>query len=562
MQLSILPGSRAVPNAECSLAGWLDRILSDVVDGLAARCSTGGGLDPDALDREQAACYELAFASAEILAARELAVAGASSPGALDETLAAIYAADVLVGTLGRLDKVARHLDVACDQIAALRASPIWHETLKRGGFVTQESAGSRIGEGEAFAGVVMSSDASMSFDAFARFGADIVQPLAEDIHRRDLTVPEALLEPMREMGVFGLTVPARFGGTAPDEGEDNQVMIAITEALSEVSLGAAGSLITRAEIITRALLSGGTEAQKARFLPAIAAGAPLCAISITEPDYGSDVASLSLRATRTDGGWLLNGAKTWCTFAGKAGLLMVVARTGDRNTGHKGLSIMLVEKPSFDGHDFCHEQPQGGRLVGRAIPTIGYRGMHSFDMSFENLFVPDDHLLGGEEGLGRGFYYTMAGMTGGRMQTAARACGVMRAAIAAARSYAGERRVFGRALADYPLTQAKIACMVARFAACRHLTYAVGQWLSDGRGQMEASLVKLLACRSAEMVTRDAQQIHGGMGYAEEMAVSRYFVDARVLSIFEGAEETLALKVIAKGLLERALRSDVAQSS
>jgi (2S)-methylsuccinyl-CoA dehydrogenase len=332
-------------------------------------------------------------------------------------------------------------------------------------------------------------------------------------------------------------------------------MMIVVTEALSEASLAAAGSLITRPEILTRALLAGGTPAQKAHWLPKIAAGDPLCAIAITEPDFGSDVASLSLKATRTEGGWRLNGAKTWCTFAGKAGLLMVVARTDpDKARGHRGLSILLVEKPSYEGHAFEYRQDGGGRLVGKAIPTIGYRGMHSFDLAFEDFFVPHDNVIGGEGGLGKGFYFTMAGMMGGRMQTAARASGVMRAALRAALQYAGDRKVFGAPLIDYPLTQAKLAKMAARFVACRQLAYAVGRLLDGGGGRMEASLVKLLACRSAEWVTREALQIHGGMGYAEETPVSRYFVDARVLSIFEGAEETLALKVIARSLLEGAL--------
>ena len=558
-----IPGMRRSDDLVDSLVGNFERLLNTIVKGLADRCAAAGRVQADALNREQSACYELAFASAEILAARQFFAASVEiKTGRHDAGLVAIYVADVLLGTLDRLERIARHLGVALDDVADLRNAGEWRAILEHGGFAAQERLGAAIIAGDGFGDVAMSVDAHMSFDSFARFATDVVRPLAEDIHRHDLIVPEALLGPMREMGIFGLGVSARFGGTAPDDGDDNHVMIAITEALSEASLGAAGSLITRAEILARAMAAGGTEAQKARFLPGIAAGAPLCAISITEPDYGSDVASISLRATRTDGGWLLNGAKTWCTFAGKAGLLMVVARTGEKDAGHKGLSIMLVEKPSFEGHEFSYEQPGGGLLTGRAIPTIGYRGMHSFDLAFENVFVPDDHLLGGEAGLGKGFYYTMAGMTGGRMQTAARACGVMRAAIGAARSYAAERKVFGRTLGDYPLTQAKIARMAARFVACRHLTYAVGTWLDEGRGQMEASLVKLLACRSAELVTREAQQIHGGMGYAEEMAVSRYFVDARVLSIFEGAEETLALKVIAKGLLERALGDRQSQSS
>jgi len=251
----------------------------------------------------------------------------------------------------------------------------------------------------------------------------------------------------------------------------------------------------------------------------------------------------------------LLGGAKTWCTFAGKAGLLMVVTRTNpDRSAGYKGLSLLLVEKPPSDEHEFVVRQEEGGILTGRAIPTIGYRGMHSFELSFQDFFVPDANVVGGEEGLGRGFYLTMAGMVGGRMQTAARACGVMRAALRAAIRYTADRKVFGAPLADFQLTQSKLARMGARLAACRQLAYSIAGLIDCGEGRMEASLVKLLACRSAEMVTREALQLHGGMGYAEESAVSRYFLDARVLSIFEGAEETLALKVVARALIERAL--------
>jgi (2S)-methylsuccinyl-CoA dehydrogenase len=181
---------------------------------------------------------------------------------------------------------------------------------------------------------------------------------------------------------------------------------------------------------------------------------------------------------------------------------------------------------------------------------------MHSFVLAFEDFFVADANVVGGEGGLGRGFYYTMAGMQGGRMQTAARACGVMRAALQSALGYARDRKVFGAPLADYALTRAKLARMAARYAACRTLTYAVGRLVDRGGGRMEASLIKLFACRSAEYVTREALQIYGGMGYAEESVVSRYFVDARVLSIFEGAEETLALKVVARALLEDSLRT------
>ena len=183
----------------------------------------------------------------------------------------------------------------------------------------------------------------------------------------------------------------------------------------------------------------------------------------------------------------------------------------------------------------------------------MGYRGMHSFDLSFENWFVPDDRVIGEDSGIGRGFYLTMAGMTGGRMQTAARASGVMRAALRAAIRYALDRRVFGDPLARFALTEAKIARMAARALVCRRLAYAVARGGEGKDAAFDAALAKLIACRSAELVTREALQIHGGMGYAEESEVSRLFVDARVLSIFEGAEETLALKIVGRTLIERA---------
>ncbi len=521
----------------------------------AELCSVGGKLDAHSLDEHQGACYELALAAAELLAA-DTTVAEAS--GELDTALALAFAAEALVAVAARLESVSLDTGLGASEIHALSTSPEL-AALRKGAASSRVLAdiGRSVADARGEIGAVMLDEATtMAQDSFRRFAADVVAPLAEKIHRHDLTVPEALLQPMREMGVFGLAIPERFGGSAPGDGSDTLLMLAVTEALSEASLAAAGSLITRPEILARALLAGGTLQQKDDWLPKIAAGEPLCAIAITEPDFGSDVASLALKAQRVPGGWRLSGAKTWCTFAGKAGLLMVVARTDpDRAAGHRGLSILLVEKPSFDGHEFAFEQPgHGGRLQGRAIPTIGYRGMHSFDLSFDDLFVPESNLIGGEAGLGKGFYFTMAGMMGGRMQTAARASGVMRAALKAAVHYAQDRKVFDAPLADYPLTRIKIARMAARAAACRQLAYAIGRQMDQGGGRMEASLVKLLACRSAELVTREAMQIHGGMGYAEETPASRYFVDARVLSIFEGAEETLALKVVAKSLLEAAL--------
>jgi (2S)-methylsuccinyl-CoA dehydrogenase len=266
------------------------------------------------------------------------------------------------------------------------------------------------------------------------------------------------------------------------------------------------------------------------------------------------------LPATKVGGGWILNGTKTWCTFAARADVLLLLARTdADRSKGHKGLSIFLVEKPPADGHGFTFTQGAGeggrpadstGKMEGRAIDTIGYRGMHSYEVSLEQWFVPDANLIGGDAGLGQGFYLQMQGFENGRLQTAARAVGLMQAAYEAALEYAGNRVVFGAPIGDYELTKVKLARMAVLIQASRQFAYEVASLMSKGEGALEASMVKAYVCRSAEWVTREALQIHGGMGYAEEYPVSRYFVDARVLSIFEGADETLCLKVIARRLL------------
>lgn len=541
-------------NAAAVLARLSDA-FEVAVAHVARGCAPDGSLDPALLDAAQWVSYELALAHAELLAARTSIAAEGMS--ALDRDLALAFAGEAARTVLTRLEGVYLAVDLPAEPLDAITTSAALRALRGAAGPQALAALGRVVAASDAELGdVALDEPAAMARDAFRRFAAEVVAPLAESIHRQDLTVPETLLAPMREMGVFGLSIPERFGGTAPDDAENTPLMIAVTEALSEASLAAAGSLITRPEILSRALIAGGTDEQKAHWLPRIAAGDPLCAIAITEPDFGSDAAGLMLRGTRTAGGWLLDGAKTWCTFAGKAGVLMVVTRTDpDRALGHRGLSLLLVEKPSYDGHAFDYVQDGGGRLHGRAIPTVGYRGMHSFDLGFDRFFVPDANVIGGEGGVGRGFYLTMAGMTGGRIQTAGRALGVMRAALKAAIRYAHDRRVFGRPLIDFPLTQVKIAQLAARFAACRRLAYAVGAQMDAGGGRIEASLVKLIACRSAETVTREALQIHGGMGYAEETPVSRYWIDARVLSIFEGAEETLALKVIARGLFEAALR-------
>ena len=378
--------------------------------------------------------------------------------------------------------------------------------------------------------------------------------PRAEHIHRQNTDIPEDIISGLGEMGSFGLSISEEYGGFASGSESDYLGMVIATEELSRASLGAGGSLITRPEILARALEAGGTDAQKRKWLPLLATGEIMAAVAVTEPDYGSDVANLKVTATPTaDGsGYLINGVKTWCTFAARGDVLMLLARTDpDRSKTHRGLSLFIVPKPRGEGHGFDFAQETGGKMQGRAIDTLGYRGMHSYEVAFENWLVPAENLIGEQAGLGRGFYFQMAGFENGRLQTAARAVGVMQAAYEAARDYAANRVVFGQPISGYELTGAKLGRMVVTIQAARQFMYQVGRLMAKGEGQLEASMVKAYVCRAAEWVTREALQIHGGMGYAEEFVVSRLFVDARVLSIFEGADETLCLKVIARRLVE-----------
>lgn len=521
-------------------------------------CTVDGRLSSGLLDHHQLSCYEVALCAAELSASEAVCVyaAEAGKEDQLARDVALVFCAEAVPSAIQRL--LARAGDLGLDRatiIGLYRDKDI--ETLieQFGSSVFLAATGSTVAErGSTRLPSTLGEEKEMMRDMFARFATDVVMPLAGKIHRQDLDIPDEILKPAAELGCFGISIPERFGGFLPDNQPDTLGMIVVTEELSRASLGAAGSLITRPEIAAKALLQGGTEEQQQEWLPRIASGDTLCAIAITEPDYGSDVASLGLKATQVEGGWVLNGSKTWCTFAGKAGMLLAMARSEpDTSLGHKGLSLFLVEKPSASGHEFHYQQPSGGVISGKAIATLGYRGMHSYDVFFGDYFVPANGLIGGEKGRGQGFYYTMAGFAGGRIQTAARATGVMQAAFEKALSYAKDRKVFGKAVGDYQLTQVKLGRMMSTLTASRQFSYSVARMMDAGGGQVEASLVKLFTCRAAEWVTREAMQIHGGMGYAEESDVSRYFVDARVLPIFEGAEETLALKVIARNLVAQA---------
>jgi len=502
------------------------------------------------LDSEQVVAYDLAHAAAGVSTAK--AALEYARHGDTEARIACAFVADVLG------DLAARVLG----REASWGARSGWMAPAAE--FVSTYRDPSFLAslcgvEGERH----LNPDFALVRETFHRFAEDQLRPRAEHIHRANDDIPEQIISGLAEMGALGLSIPEEYGGFATGGESDYLGMVVATEELSWGSLGAGGSLITRPEILARALVAGGTDAQKQKWLPKLATGEVMNAVAVTEPDFGSDVAAVITSATPTQGGWLINGVKTWCTFAARAEVLMLLARTDpDRSKAHRGLSLFVVEKERGDGRGFLLVQDPAagsrsdppGRMEGRPIDTIGYRGMHSYEIAFENWFVPAENLIGGQDGVGRGFYLQMEGFENGRLQTAARALGVMQAAYEAALDYATSRVVFGKPIIEYQLTRAKLARMAVLVQAARQFSYQVARLMAKGEGSLEASMLKAYVCRAAEWVTREAMQVHGGMGYAEEYGVSRYFVDARVLSIFEGADETLALKVVARRLLERAV--------
>jgi (2S)-methylsuccinyl-CoA dehydrogenase len=531
-------------NADLAGASAAVDLAQALVDRGCASIRGRGGIDAN-----QVVAYDVAHAAAAVGTARAALEYGGQ--GDVEAAIASAFVGDVVADLAGRV----------AGREAMWGVEPGWATPVSS--FLEAQRDPSVLAALAAAEGPRhLGEDFELVRETFHRFAEDKVRPHAEHVHRTNADIPEEVIEGLAELGGFGLSVPEEYGGYASGGESDYMGMVVATEELSWGSLGVGGSLITRPEILTRALVYGGTEEQKKHWLPKLASAEILAAVAVTEPDYGSDVAGILTSATRVDGGWVVNGVKTWCTFAARADVLMLLARTDpDRSLAHRGISMFVVEKPRGDGHGFVFTQdaddvegrPGGlepGRLEGRPIDTLGYRGMHSYELAIENWFVPATSLVGGEDGLGKGFYLQMQGFENGRLQTAARALGVMQAAYEAASAYARERVVFGSPIDDYQLTQAKLGRMAVIIQATRQSSYHVARLMAAGEGALEASMVKAYVCRAAEWVTREAMQIHGGMGYAEEFPVSRYFVDARVLSIFEGADETLALKVIARRLI------------
>jgi (2S)-methylsuccinyl-CoA dehydrogenase len=524
-------------------------LLGTAVDGavkhFASLVTVDGKVAAEALDPHQVLAYDLAHAAAAVEASRVMLEYG--DKGDVESMLARAYIADAFADIVARLVGREQMWGVDPAQLSGAHAFVSEHRAPAFLEALADECI--KHGTGPTH----LSDDFELVAETFRRFAEDKIRPVAEHVHRENADVPEDIIAGLAELGGFGLSVPEEYGGFASGGESDYMGMVVSTEELSRGSLGIGGSLITRPEILTRALVAGGTEEQKQSWLPRIASGEVMVGIMVTEPDFGSDAGGVKVTATPTDGGYLVNGVKTWATFAGRANVLMLLARTDpDRAQRHRGLSVLIAEKPPAEGHAFRFDDGRGGTMDGRAIDTIGYRGMHSYEVAFDNWFVPADNLVGGEKGVGRGFYLQMAGFENGRLQTAARAVGLMQAAFEAGIAYTHDRTVFGQSLFDFQLSKVKLARMAALIQAGRQFSYAVARKMAVGEGTLEAAMVKAYVCRAAEWVTREAMQLHGGMGYAEEFPVSRYYVDARVLSIFEGADELLCMRVIARRLAEQ----------
>ena len=383
-----------------------------------------------------------------------------------------------------------------------------------------------------------VNSDHEEFRSAVRRFTDEEIIPIASELDAKNAEIPMEIIAKMAEQGYFGVLFPEEYDGL----GLDNITMTIVAEELSRGWLSV-GSVMTRGVIMGTLLQAHGTDEQKKKYLPGLAMGEVLPAAAFTEPDSGSDSASMIMKATNTDGGYLLNGAKAWCTYANRANVLMVLARTNpDTSLRHKGLSMFFVEKESAE--KIVHPNIQG-----EPIPTVGYHGMRSYNLAFEDVFVPDEGLLGGEEN--KGFYQLMVSYESARLQTAARAVGVATAAFDFALQYSKEREQFGKPICEHQAIRMKLSEMKVELEAARQLTYYAASLKDSGkRCDLEAGMAKVKAAKAVEFITREAMQILGGYGYSKEFPVERYWRDGRVISIFEGTSE-IQHEVIAKAILK-----------
>jgi len=555
MALAAAPTDQScgLPATTRAAATAAEALLADAVLAVRSRVTRNGELSGRMIDREQRATHGLAWLATYVEAVRQLAsyaerMHGAGRLGEVEELLVRIGVGEYLAQMVGGIPmsqgEVARPSDLGLStgQVMA-RMAPAVEAAIASGNTAANrarliELMRSQTGATVGDCGLDDTLDAMRQ--EMRKFADSEVVPHAHDWHLANSYIPMQTVAQMGGLGVFGLTIPEDYGGL----GLGKESMCVVSEELSRGYIGV-GSLGTRSEIAAELILGGGTEAQKRKWLPKIASGEVLPTAVFTEPNTGSDLASLKTRATRQGDVYKVYGNKTWITHPVRADLMTLLVRTDPKEPGYRGLSMLLAEKPRGSDED---PFPVSG-MTGTEIDVLGYRGMKEYEIAFDGFEVKRENLLGGEEG--QGFKQLMQTFESARIQTAARAIGVAQSAMDVALRYSEERQQFGGPLIQFPRVADKIAMMAAEIMLARQITYHAAREKDSGRRcDLEAGMAKLLAARVAWAAADNAVQIHGGNGFALEYPVSRLLCDARILSIFEGAAEIQA-QVIARRLLD-----------
>ncbi|HEY5796803.1 MAG TPA: acyl-CoA dehydrogenase family protein [Bosea sp. (in: a-proteobacteria)] len=543
----------AVDLIAAALPGF-ETLLQEAIAAVRQKVTADGRISSALLEAEQHAAHGLSWLATYVMALRELKaygerLAAENRYGAVEDYAIRIgageYAAQILGGIPMSQGEIVRlpALGLSAKAIAAARTDAA--EALiaegntpeNRARFVSlfsQDDGAVSVGD----PGLDETLEAIRS--EMRRFCAAEVTPHAHEWHLKNDYIPIEVVEKMAELGVFGLTIPEDFGGM----GLSKVSMCVVSEELSRGYIGV-GSLGTRSEIAAELILCGGTAEQKEKWLPKLASGEVLPTAVFTEPNTGSDLASLRTRAVRDGEVWKVSGNKTWITHPVRADIMTLLVRTDPDAAGYRGLSMLIAEKPrGTDADPF----PVAG-LTGGEIEVLGYRGMKEYELAFDGFEVKAENLLGGVEG--QGFKQLMQTFEAARIQTAARAVGVAQSAFDLGLRYAKERVQFGKKLIAFPRVADKLAMMAAEILIARQLTYfAAREKDAEHRCDLEAGMAKLLGARVAWAAADNALQIHGGNGFALEYAISRVLCDARILNIFEGAAEIQA-QVIARRLVE-----------
>jgi (2S)-methylsuccinyl-CoA dehydrogenase len=545
--------ANAVALIAAALPGF-EALLEEAVAAVRQKVLVDGRISSARLEQEQHAAHGLSWLATYVMGLRELKAYGERLQaedryGAIEDYAIRIgageYAAQIFGGIpmsqgeivrLPALGLTAKAVAAACSDAAEqLIAEGNTPENRARFVALFSQSQGlASVGD----PGLDETLEAIRS--EMRRFCEQQVTPHAHEWHLQNEYIPLPVVDQLAEMGVFGLTIPEEFGGT----GLSKASMVVVSEELSRGYIGV-GSLATRSEIAAELILCGGTDAQKAQWLPRLASGETLPTAVFTEPNTGSDLGSLRTRATRKGDDWEVTGNKTWITHAARTHVMTLLARTDPATTDYRGLSMFLAEKtPGTDAIPF----PTPG-MSGGEIEVLGYRGMKEYELAFDGFAVKGENLLGGVEG--QGFKQLMQTFESARIQTAARAVGVAQNALEVGMDYAESRNQFGKALIEFPRVSGKLAMMAVEIMVARQLTYfSAWQKDHDKRCDLEAGMAKLLGARVAWACADNALQIHGGNGFALEYQISRILCDARILNIFEGAAEIQA-QVIARRLVE-----------